>query len=154
MLDAFRRLIRDSVQDSPATQNSGSPNVPRDVRLAACALLVELACADGDFSDTEQRQILAILERHFGVDAEGARALMGEATVANRDAVDHFVFTRQIVKDYDVAQRIVLAEMMWQVILADGALDGQESYLIRKLAGLLELEPAFLAAARRGVSEM
>jgi uncharacterized tellurite resistance protein B-like protein len=38
---------------------------------------------------------------------------------------------------------------MWQVVLADGELDGQESYLIRKLASLLDLEPAFLAQARR-----
>ncbi|MES2522994.1 MAG: TerB family tellurite resistance protein [Gemmatimonadota bacterium] len=149
MLDSLRRLLRDSVPDSAPASSPVSPKIPRDVRLAACALLVELASADGDFSAAEQGQILGILERHFGVDADGARALMDEATAANRNAVDHFVFTRQIVKDYDVAQRIVLAELMWQVILADGSLDEQESYLIRKLAGLLELEPAFLAEARR-----
>jgi uncharacterized tellurite resistance protein B-like protein len=90
-----------------------------------------------------------ILQRHFGVDAEGAKTLLAEAAAANRDAVDHFVFTRQVVKEYDMAQRIVLAELMWQVVLADGDFDDQEAYLIRKLANLLELEPAFLSQARR-----
>jgi uncharacterized tellurite resistance protein B-like protein len=35
------------------------------------------------------------------------------------------------------------------VVLADGHFDEQEAYLIRKLANLLELEPAFLSQARR-----
>jgi tellurite resistance protein len=35
------------------------------------------------------------------------------------------------------------------VALADGSLDSQESYLMRKLASLLQLEPAFLAQARK-----
>jgi len=146
MLDAIRKLIGDSI---PGTPGAHSRVHTHDVRLAACALLVELACADGNFSDEEQRRILDILQRHFGVDAEGARTLMAEAAEANRDAVDHFVFTRQIVKDYDLPQRIVLAELMWQVVLADGDLDGEESYLMRKLASLLQLEPGYLAEARR-----
>jgi uncharacterized tellurite resistance protein B-like protein len=146
MLDAIRKLIGDSL---PGTPGAHSRIHVHDVRLAACALLVELACADGNFSDEEQRRIMEILQRHFGVDEAGARVLMVEAAAANRDAVDHFVFTRQVVKEYDLAQRIVLAELMWQVVLADGSLDSQESYLMRKLANLLQLEPAFLAQARR-----
>lgn len=146
MFDALRRLVSDSV---PGTPGAHSRVYPHDVRIAACALLVELSCADGDFSDTEQRRIVEILQRHFGVDENGARELLAEAAAANRDAVDHFVFTRQVVKEYSLAQRIVLAELMWQVVLADGAFDEQEAYLIRKLANLLELEPAFLSQARR-----
>jgi uncharacterized tellurite resistance protein B-like protein len=120
-----------------------------DVRVAACALLLELAHVDGDFSVEEQQRIRTILERHFGVDAAGAEALMAEASRASRDAVDDFVFTRQVVREYDLAQRMVLAELMWQVVLADGELAERESYLMRKLANLLQLEPAFLAEARR-----
>jgi uncharacterized tellurite resistance protein B-like protein len=146
MFDALQRLVRDSV---PGTPGAHSRVYAHDVRIAACALLVELSCADGDFSDVEQRRIIDILQRHFGVDEQGARELLAQAADANRDAVDHFVFTRQVVKEYNLAQRIVLAELMWQVVLADGDFDDQEAYLIRKLANLLELEPAFLAQARR-----
>ena len=146
MLDAIRRLIGDSV---PGTPGVHSRLHPHDVRVAACALLVELACADGEFSKVEQARIIEILQRHFGVNEAEATRLLAEAAAANHDAVDHFVFTRQVVKDYDIAQRIALAELMWRVALADGSLDGQESYLMRKLASLLQLEPAFLAQARK-----
>ncbi len=146
MLDAIRRLIRDNVQ---GTVPAHTPVHVHDVRVAACALLLELANSDGDFSSLERARIQSILERHFGVDSAGADALMAEAASATRHAVDDFTFTRQVVKEYDLPQRMVLAELMWQVVLADGELAERESYLMRKLANLLQLEPAFLAEARR-----
>ncbi|MCC6431378.1 MAG: TerB family tellurite resistance protein [Gemmatimonadaceae bacterium] len=146
MLDAIRRLIGDNVQGTPGAH---SRTHPHDVRVAACVLLLELANVDGEFSDLERQRILEILQRHFGVDEAGAVALMTEAASASRDAADDFVFTRQVVREYTLAQRMVLAELMWQVVLADGAIDGQESYLMRKLANLLQLEPAYLAEARK-----
>jgi uncharacterized tellurite resistance protein B-like protein len=146
MLDALRRLIRDNVQ---GTVPAHTPVHPHDVRVAACALLLELAHSDGSFSAVEQQRVREILQRHFGVDAEGADQLMKEAASAARDAVDDFTFTRQVVREYDLAQRLVLAELMWQVVLADGELAERESYLMRKLANLLQLEPAFLAEARK-----
>ncbi len=78
---------------------------------------------------------------------------MAEAAVASRQSVDDFTFTHQVVREYTLSQRLVLAELMWQVVLADGTLEEQESYLMRKLANLLELEPAFLAQARRKIED-
>jgi uncharacterized tellurite resistance protein B-like protein len=146
MLDAIRRLIGDNI---PSTPGAHSRTHPHDVRVAACVLLIELATVDGEFSAIERTRITEILQRHFGVDADGAAALIAEAAAASRDAADDFVFTRQVVREYDLAQRMVLAELMWQVVLADGVVDGQESYLMRKLANLLQLEPAFLSEARK-----
>lgn len=146
MLDALRKLVRDSVQGSVPAH---TPVHGHDVRVAACALLLELAHSDGEFSAQERQRIREILTRHFGVDDAGADALMQDAASAARDAVDDFIFTRQVVREYDLAQRLVLAELMWQVVLADGTLAERESYLMRKLANLLQLEPAFLAEARK-----
>lgn len=149
MLDTLRKLLG-STPETPgasaaATDRANSP----DVRLAACVLLVELANVDGEFSALERQRIFEILQRHFGVDTAGAEQLMAEAAVASRRSVDDFTFTRQVVRDYDLGQRMVLAELMWQVVLADGKLAGDESYLMRKFANLLDLEPAFLSEARK-----
>lgn len=147
MLDALRRLLKPTAPAAPTEATSAIP--ADDVRIAACALLIELASIDGDFSDAEQAQIRWILERHFGVTGDGVAALMAEAAAAARSSVDDFTFTRRVVEAYDLPQRMVLAELMWQVVLADGQLAERESYLMRKLANLLQLEPAFLAEARR-----
>lgn len=146
ILDSIRRLVG---APAAAARSSDDSIGAGDVRLAACVMLLELANVDGEFSDIERLRIGELLQRHFGVDADGANQLIQEATRISRDSVDDFVFTRQVVRDYTLAQRMVLAELMWQVVLADGELHERESYLMRKLANLLQLEPAFLAEARK-----
>lgn len=146
MLSALRKLL---TAQTDTSSDSAPGSRPLDVRLAACVLLVELATVDGEFTAVERQRILDILQRHFGVDASGAEALLSEAAAASKHSVDDFVFTRQVVREYDLGQRMVLAELMWQVVLADGTIDGNESYLMRKLANLLQLEPAFLSEARK-----
>ncbi len=44
---------------------------------------------------------------------------------------------------------MLLAEVMWGVILADGELATHETWLVRKLGHLLELEPGYLSEARK-----
>lgn len=146
MLDALRRLF--------ANQSSAEPAPRADaVQVAATALLLELAHADGEFSDAEQAHIHEALSRHFGLDREKAEEMLRLADEERRQSVDHFNFTRRIVQQYDLGQRMVLAEIMWRVILADGELADHEAYLVRKLGNLLELEPAYLSSARKRASE-
>ncbi len=150
MLDAIRSFVTQRIQRTAHT----SPDVParaatQEVRLAACALLLELAHADGEFSAPERAHIEGALDRHFGLDQATARELIELAETERTHSIDHFQFTRLIVDHYDLGQRMVLAEVMWGVILADQELAQHEAYLIRKLAKLLELEPAYLSQARR-----
>jgi uncharacterized tellurite resistance protein B-like protein len=146
MLDAIRHLVQDSL---PGTPGAHSRVHPHDVRVAACALLLELAHADGHFSALERSRIGGMLQRWFGVKAADAEQLLTEAASARRDAAGPFVFTAQLVREYDVAQRTVVAELLWEVALADGALDTAEEALLAELAGALALDPALLAKSRR-----
>ncbi|MBK6779210.1 MAG: TerB family tellurite resistance protein [Gemmatimonadetes bacterium] len=147
MLDAIRNLVTRKVLP-PAT----GPRGGESVQLAACALLLELAHADGEFSAPERAHIEGSLARHFGLDAAGAAELLTLAEAARSASVDHFQFTRVIAAQYDLGQKMVLAEVMWGVILADGQLAEHEAYLVRKIANLLELEPGYLAQARRAAA--
>ena len=78
-----------------------------------------------------------------------SRKSVDDFTFTRRKSVDDFTFTRQVLRDYDLGQRMLLAELMWQVVLVDGSIDSNESYLMRKLTNLLQLDPAFLSEARR-----
>ncbi len=154
MLDAIRSFVTQHIsRRAPAGPTQPVPKISRDVHIAACALLLELAHADGEFSDAERATIEGALDRHFGLDETTARELMDLAEAERASSVDHFQFTRLIVDQYDLGQRMVLAEVMWGVILADQELAQHEAYLIRKLANLLELEPAYLSQARRAAED-
>jgi len=152
MIEAIRSFVSQRIlragQPDPAPDAPG----PSGVQLAACALLLELAHADGEFSDQEREHIEGALHRHFGLDQTTAGELMALAESERSQSVDHFQFTRLIVQHYDLGQKMVLAELMWGVILADGRVGDHEAYLVRKLASLLQLEPGYLAEARRAAS--
>lgn len=149
MLDAIRGFVtRRILSPAEAPQSPGSSG-PAGVQLAACALLLELAHADGVMSPAELVHIDGAIQGHFGLDDATARELISLAEAERRQSIDHFQFTRLIVAEYDLGQKMVLAEVMWGVILADGELATHEGWLVRKLAHLLELEPGYLAEARR-----
>jgi uncharacterized tellurite resistance protein B-like protein len=126
---------------------------PTGVQIAAAALLLELAHADGEFSEAERAHIERALGRHLSLDEATTRELLTLAEVERRQSIDHFQFTRLIADQYDLGQKMVLAEVMWAVILADGTIGHHEAYLVRKIAHLLQLEPGYLAEARRAAAE-
>jgi uncharacterized tellurite resistance protein B-like protein len=153
VLEGIRRFVSERLIGS-ADRGTGAPppTGPTRVQLAACALLLELAHADGEFSIEEQQHIEGTLVRHFGLDETTAAELLRLAETERAQSLDHFQFTRLITAEYDLGQKMVLAEIMWGVILADGRLSDHETHLVRKMASLMQLEPAYLAQARRAAS--
>ena len=152
MLDAIRTFVNRRILAPPEAPPEGRSAGPSGVQLAACALLLELAHADGALSPTEQTHIERAVQQHFGLDEGTARELIALAEAERRQSIDHYQFTRLIVAEYDLGQKMVLAELMWGVILADGQLATHETWLVRKLAHLLELEPGYLSEARRNAA--
>jgi uncharacterized tellurite resistance protein B-like protein len=150
MLNALRQFIRERRSvEMPAASES-----PHDeIQLAATALLLDLAYADGEFTLPERSQIESALGRHFHLDVPSVHALLTLADEQRLKAVDHFQFTRMLHQHLDVGQRVVLAEVMYGVILADGRVQDPESLLLRKLANLLDIAPGYLTEAGKRASQ-
>ena len=159
MLESIREFFEQRMSPpgngNGATAPDREPNprtvgeVDRTLQVAACALLLELALADEEFSQAERLHIEAVLRRHFDVDEETARELMALARQEQADAIDLFQFTSLIRENYHLGQKTLLAEIMWGLILADGEIAKKEAYMLRKIANLLDLEPGYLSAARK-----
>lgn len=132
---------------APAANDPGA-----ELRIAACALLLELAHADQRFTAEERLHVEQALGTHFDLPTADVQELMTLAEAARREATDLFQFTSVINEHYDEGQKMVLAEVVWRVVLADGKLSDHEDALMRKLARLLELRPGYLAEARRRVA--
>ncbi len=123
------------------------------LHLAACVLLLDIAYADGAFTDDERRHLEETAGRHFALPIDSVRALIAEAERERAQAIDHFRYTSLLRQQFDVGQKMVLAEVMWGLVLADGAVDEHEHYLTRKISNLLELEPGFLSTAKQRAAE-
>jgi len=146
MLSAIRKFFSTSM--SPAPEAEGK-EAAKDIRLAACALLLELANADDEFTDDERQHLESAVRRQFGLGAAEAEKLLDLAQQAREEADDLWQFTNLIAENYSTGQKMVLAEIMWGLVYSDGDLASKEDYLMRKICNLLRLEPGYLAEARQ-----
>ena len=151
-LDSIRTMLTgagDAPTDRTADASSSDSELPVDpLHLAACALLLEVAHADGEFSASERTHLESVLVRHFDLPPEAGKRLIELAETERERAIDVFQFTSLLKDNYDLGQKMVLAEVIWGLVLADGRIAEQEQYLTRKIANLLDLEPGYLSAAR------
>jgi uncharacterized tellurite resistance protein B-like protein len=150
MLEAIKRFFGSAM--TPPAKAEPSP-ARKDIRLAACALLLELAHADEEFSDDERQHVESAVRRQFGLEPADAERLLALAEKERAEAVDLWQFTNLIAESYSMGQKMVLAEIMWGLVYSDGDLAGKEDYLMRKISNLLRLEPGYLAEARKRVEE-
>jgi uncharacterized tellurite resistance protein B-like protein len=151
LLDSIRSLLRPSNDTRDASPSIVSGVDP--VHLAACAILLDIAYADGEFSDSERAHLEDVLERHFALPPDAGRQLITLADQERRKSIDHFHFASVLRRNYDVGQKMVLAEVMWGLVLADGQIADHEHYLTRKIANLLELEPGYLSSAKAAAAQ-
>jgi len=122
-----------------------------EVRLAACALLIEIAHADEDFTEDERQHLVFAIRMQYGLNGEQAEELISLAEEAQATAVDLWQFTKLIKSTYSIGQKMVLVEVMWGLVYSDGELSSHEESLMRRVCGLLDLAPGFLADVRKKV---
>jgi uncharacterized tellurite resistance protein B-like protein len=150
VLDAIKKFFGSSMTPSPKAEPA---QVRKDIRLAACALLLELAHADDDFTEQERKHLESAVRRQFGLQAADAERLLKLAEQERAQAVDLWQFTNLVAENYSMGQKMVLAEIMWGLVYSDGDLAGKEDYMMRKICNLLRLEPGYLAEARKRAEE-
>ncbi len=122
---------------------------PDALRIAACALLLEVAHADDFFSPGERRHLRELVRRHFRLRRAEADELIAVAEDERHASVDLWSFTRLINANYSTGQKMVLVEAMWGIVMADGELAGREDLLMRRISHLIGLKAGYLAEALR-----
>ncbi len=144
MLEAINRFFRN--QMAPA----GS--VPQDdghrLQVATCALLLEIAHADDEFSTEEQETVVNLVRREFQLTTQETTDLIALAEIERHQSTDLYQFTRLIAEQYSRAQKLTVLESLWRVVYSDGRLEAHEDHLIHKLAKLLGLQHTELIAVK------
>src|SRR5262245_4864747 len=145
-LESFRAFLSRHL----ASNEEGGPRAD-PVRVAACALLLELAHADGDFSE-EERVRVARAARDLGVPASDVESVLELADAERRDSVDLHQFTRRVAESFSREERLRLVEAVWGVVYSDGTLTEAENRLARRVAELLGFQHPEVQAVRDRVA--
>jgi uncharacterized tellurite resistance protein B-like protein len=118
------------------------------IRVATCALFVEMARIDGRFTPAETDMILSILQEKYGLSREHADALMAEADKELEQSVDLWQFAKLINENYSIDEKMEIIETLWRMVFVDGKMDRYEHYLMNKLKNLLRLSHDQLIEAK------
>lgn len=145
MLDVVKRFFSKITADESKTVEGRQDH---DIRVATCALLVEMAGIDKRFTQAEMETIFSILKEKYGLSREHADALVAEADKALDESVDLWQFARLINENYSNEEKIEIIETLWKIVYVDGKMDRYEHYLMNKLKNLLRLSHDQLIAAK------
>jgi len=136
MLDTLKCFFKKA---SEKTTTHDEEKTDHDIRVATCALFVELARIDEEFSPSEMAMILSILNEKYGLSTDHAGALVTETEKELEKSVDLWQFSNLINENYSLEEKLEIVEMLWQIVYVDGKMDQYEHYLMNKLKNLLRL---------------
>ena len=137
MLGRIRSFFDQHIRET--SEKPGQAGITDPVPVAVCALLLEMAHADGEFSADEMEEIVAVMEKDFGLLKEEAAEIVELAEEERRASIDLWQFSRLISDNCDQEEKLKILETLWTVIYVDGILDAHEDYLVHKLANVLDL---------------
>lgn len=147
MFARLKRLISDAAEAKGETTSHSF----EEKQLAAAALLVEAARLDSTFDEVERERIETLLQNHFAMAPDEAKALLAAGEEASEDSIEWHGFTRSIKDGFDQDERVAMIEMLWEVAYADGELHDYEASLIRRITGLLYVPDRESGEARNRV---
>ena len=103
------------------------------------ALLIHVAKIDENYEDKEKEIIKKTLIE-LGATISNIDKLIADASVIEENSNQILSFTRE-VKNAPESDKIRIVESLWKIIYSDDNADMYETNLMRRLAGLLYIDP-------------
>ena len=148
--------MRDFVQRffnkiTPENEAAAKRDTDHDVRIATCALFLEMAKIDETFTQQEMDKILSILQDKYDLSPEHANALVEAADEELKGSIDYWHFTNLINQNYSTEEKIDIIHTLWKIVYVDGKMDKYEHHLMHTLSTLLRLTHQQLIDAKLSV---
>ena len=107
--------------------------------ISIAALLIHSAKIDQNFTEKERGIIKnALIE--MGANEENLDKIIKDAEQKEKDSNQILEFTKE-VKNKNINEKKVVIEALWNIIYSDKDADIYETNLMRRLSGLLYLDP-------------
>jgi uncharacterized tellurite resistance protein B-like protein len=144
------REITDFLERSwPEATREGSATITdQQLRLAAAVLMVSVVRADRASRQDEHRALEGAVSQALDLDPEAAAVVVRAAEGAIARGASFAAGLQRLQAGCSADQKKRLVESLWQIAFADAELAGQEEYLVRKIAGKLNLTTADLVETK------
>jgi uncharacterized tellurite resistance protein B-like protein len=131
-----------------SAQEFGQADGQARVRIATCAIMLEAANSDDEFTEDERTGILETLSDEFQLSSDEALELVEIAQQRLDESIDLWGFTNTINKALSEQEKVGILEAIWRIIYSDGRLSSHEDSLVHKLSFMLGLRHEQLIEAK------
>ncbi len=107
--------------------------------ISIAALLIHSAKIDENFTEKEKNIIKKALTE-MGADQKDLDKILEDAELKEKDSNQILEFTKE-VKNKNIEEKKIVIEALWNIIYSDENADMYETNLMRRLSGLLYLDP-------------
>lgn len=128
MLESLKNLF--------SSDNVNKDEENKDIDILS-GLMIEAANTDGKITQEELNMISVSLINVFKEEPRNVEESLSKAFVNKDNSKSLHFYTSKLNKSFSDEKKIILIEVLWEVILSDNELHDFESNLIRRLAGLL-----------------
>ena len=119
--------------------------------MAVACLLVHSARIDENYTDKEKKIIKGAIIK-MGGDAKNIDKIVQDAEEKEKDSNQILDFTREI-KNINEEDKKIIIEALWDIIYSDEDADMYETNLMRRLSGLLYLDPKVVGDIKEKVRQ-
>ena len=118
------------------------------VQIATCALFLEVANSDDEFTIAEREKILSIMMQTFNLDSKYVEELMKLSEEQVEESVSLWEFTEIINNHFSADEKFNVLKNLWKLIYVDKLLHHYEDYFIRKISMNMRLSHTDFIAAK------
>ena len=137
------KILKNFFEDS----NKQKKDDTNDLEIL-CGLMIEAANSDGNIDNIEIEKINNSLITTFKEDEKQVHSVLEMAVKNKNNSKSLFFYTSKINKNYSYEKKLLLIEILWEVVLSDGQIHDYETSIIRRLAGLLYISDVDSGNAR------
>ncbi len=114
-----------------------------------CGLMIEAANSDGDIDNQEIKKIKETLIHIFKENPDEVNSILDQAIQNRNNSKSLYYYSSKINKNYSEEKKLLLIEILWEIVLADGQLHDYETSILRRLSGLLYISDINSGNARK-----
>ncbi len=142
MFDYLKKLLTNESNQESLKTNDVVDRVDRNkqLQIATAALFIEMAKADGEFTEEERENVIQSLQKQFNIDAVYVNELMELSKLKLKDSVSLFEFSNVVNENFTNEDKNILLKNLWRLIYTDKKLDKYEDRLIKIIGGMMKMD--------------
>ena len=117
MIKYLKEIFKQRIEKSEPADNN------RKLQVATCALLIEIAKADTEFTEDERKKIISVMKNTFNLEKDYADELLELSEEKIKESISIYEFSTTINQNFSREEKFRLLENLWRLIYIDETLN-------------------------------